>query len=346
MVDFLGPEGGTAAPGQLHDFVITESAADGQRLYLDGVQVATGAGADLLFDFLQIGYPTQTRGLTICHVALYDVILTPTQVAAQAEAALTGFAGDRTDERVVRLLGWAGVPSSEVTVETGVETMTYQLTSGMSVVDALRECESTEGGVLFDGRDGNITFHNRSHRYAQTAAVTLNMASQHVGADYVPRVDRSTLVNDIEVENPTTGEKVRRVDSDSGDEYGIATDTVTSVAETTEGFMPRADWVLSSYAQPRTRVPSLTVDVLAHQGLTPSAQALLEVTVGDLLAVTNAPTQSDTTTPAYFAEGYSEVIGPESWEITFNLSPSSPTADVLILDSATRGLLDTNVLGY
>ena len=98
--------------------------------------------------------------------------------------------------------------------------------------------------------------------------------------------------------------------------------------------------------QIRTRVPSLTVDVLAHQGLIPSAQTLLGLTVGDLLAVTNAPTQADTTDQSYFVEGYTESIGPESYEISFNLSPTYPTLNTFVLDSATRGLLDTGILAY
>lgn len=344
----LASAANTAAEGVLHDLVYTSSVADGAaRLYIDGVQVDTDTARDKTgLERFRLGSTSQPQAYVFCHVALYDVILTPTQIAAQAEAALTGFAGDRTDERIVRILGWAGVPSTEVTVETGVETMTYQLTTGMSVIDALRECESTEGGVLFDGRDGNVTFHNRSHRYTQTPAVTLDMASQHVQSGYAPRVDRSALVNDVTIENPTTEESVRLVDTASSDEYGIATSSVTSVAQTAVDFLERAQWVLASYAEPQTRAPALTVDVLAHQGLTPSAQDLLALTVGDLVEVENAPTQSDTTTPSYFVEGGTETIGPESYEITFNVSPSSPTADVLMLDSATRGLLDTNLLGY
>lgn len=344
----LASSAGTAAEGVLHDLVYTSSVADGAaRLYIDGVQVDTDTGRDKTgVGRLRLGVTGQPQAYVFCHLAIYDVILTPAQVALQAEAALTGFAGDRTDERVVRILGWAGVPSTEVTVETGVETMTYQLTTGMSVTDALRECESTEGGVLFDGRDGNVTFHNRSHRYTQTPAVTLDMASQHVQSGYRPRVDRSALVNEVTIENPTTEESVRLVDATSADEYGIATSSVTSVAETADDFLERAQWVLASYAEPQTRSPALTVDVLAHQSLTPSAQDLLNLTIGDLIEVENAPTQSDTTTPAYFVEGGTETIGAASYEITFNLSPSSPTADVLMLDSATRGVLDTNLLGY
>lgn len=312
-------------------------------LYVDGVQVhSVAAGTPAAGTGMFVGF---LEG-SMAHVAVFDAALTAAQIAAQADVVLTGAAGERTDERLLRVLGWAGVSPAEVDAEVGVETMTYQLTSGQTATDVLRECESTEGGVLFDGPDGNVKFHNRSHRYLATAAATLNMTSQHVGADYAPRLDRSALVNDVTVSNPTTDESARAVDGTSSAEYGIATTSASSVAESYAPLQEKAGWLLALYAEPRMRCPSLTVDVLAHQGLTPSAQTLLGVTVGDLLAVTNAPTQSDTTTPTYFVEGYTETIGPERYEITYNLSPTYPTLNTFVLDSATRGVLDTSILAY
>lgn len=323
-----------------HDLILTRDGTT-ERLYVDGVLVASAAAASGSVG----GYVGGFSG-SLAHVAGFTRELTSTEATAHAQAVLEGFAGERTDLRLLRLLGWAGVPASEVTTDTGVETMTYQQTSGQTVVDALRDVESTEGGVLFDGRDGNVTFHNRAHRYLATAVATLNMAAQHVGADFAPKLDRSALANDVEVSNPTTGQKARVVNGASVDEYGTATASATSVASTADPLLQKAYWLVTSYAEPRTRVPSLTVDVLAHQGLTPSAQTLLAVTVGDLLAVTNAPTQSDTTSPSYFVEGGTETIGPESYEISFNLSPTYPTLSTLVLNSATRGLLDTNLLAF
>lgn len=348
--------GGLVGPnindGQTHDVLMTLIPGTTNELYVDGVLAGTTAPTGSLSGFQEtleyrVGY--NLKGV-VSHAAVYTggiaTGLFTTAAADQWEAISDGFAGDTTDVRLLRLLDYAGVASTEVDVETGVETMTYQLTSGMSVMDALRECESTEGGVLFDGADGDVKFHNRSHRYLKTPAATLDMESQHVGSDYAPKLDRSTLVNDVTVENPTTGETARATDATSSDEYGIATGSATSVAWSYDPLAEKATWLINSYAEPRIRVPSLTVDVLAHQGLTPSAQTLLGLTVGDLLAVTNAPTQSDTTDPEYFVEGYTESIGPESYEITFNLSPAYPTTSTFILDSATRGLLDTNLLAY
>jgi hypothetical protein len=344
-----GLSGGSAPAGALHDLVVTSSVADGMKLYLDGALVASGAGTDFTsmerfaIDVREAtGSGINTRGAVFCHVAIYDVILTPTQIADQATAMLTGFEGDRTDERLSRILGWAGVPASEVTAETGSETMTYQQTSGQSIVDALRDVESTETGVLFDGRDGLVTFHNRAHRYSAPVAATFDMAAQHVGADYAPKLDRSTLANDATVDNPTTGETARSVDTTSVDEYGVASTSAKSVADSYDPLQQKAAWLVASYAEPRPRVPSLTVDVLAHVGLTPSAETILGLGVGDLVEVVNQPAQADATTADYFVEGYTETIGPESYFLTFNLSPAHPSLSTFVIEDATRGELDSS----
>lgn len=331
--------------GRTHDVTFTLSNGAGlAELFVDGVSAGTSATTSTTESVLTVG-PRFTG--VVSHVAYFDSsgpLITASDAASMSTAVLTGFAGDRTDVRLLRALGWGGVTSTEVDTEVGVETMDYQQAGSQSVMDVLHDVEATEGGVLFDGADGKVKFHNRPHRYLATPAATLNMASQHVGSDYAPRLDRSALVNDVTVENPTTGEKARAVNTASTTEYGIASGSATSVANSYDPLQQKASWTVASYAEPRMRVPSLTVDVLAHQGLTPSAQTLLAATVGDLLAVTNAPTQSDTTSPSYFVEGYTETIGPESYSLTFNLSPTYPTLNVFVLDDAARGVLDTGIL--
>ncbi len=336
-----------AADGACHDILWIFSTG-GADLYVDGSLADSDTyGPTTFSNATRLDVGSGLPGV-LSHVAYYAAPTGPSgaDITAMSDAVLTGFAGERTDERLLRLLDMVDVSASEIDTETGVETMTYQLTAGMAVVDALRECESTEGGVLFDGADGDVKFHNRSHRYLTSPAATLDMASQHVGSDYAPRLDRSTLINDVTVDNPSAGRTARATNAASITEYGIATGSASSIAESQTALQEKADWLLASYAEPHIRVPSLTVDVLAHVGLTPSAETLLGVTVGSLLAVTNVPTQSDTTSPTYFVEGYSESIGPESYEITFNLSPTYPTLNTFVLDDATRGVLDTSILAY
>ncbi len=338
----------TGAGGGLlrHVALEVDRSDNSLRLFVNGALSSSAAATPVLGTSSVVVTVGEAIQGTMAHVAIYDSLPGLSRFAAHRTAGVDGFLGERTDQRVSRILSWVGVAATEVDAELGAETMTYQLTSGMSAVDAARECESTEGGVLFDGPDGKVHFHNRSRRYTATAAVTLDMAAQHVGADFAPRLDRSTLLNDVTVQNPTTGTTVRATDTASSDEYGVATGSTASASDVHDSLVQKAAWLIASYAEPRPRVPSLTVDVLAHVGLTPSADDLLQVGVGDRIDVINAPAQADSTTASYFVEGYTEDIGPESHFITFNLSPTYPALSTFVLDDAVRGVLDTSILGY
>jgi hypothetical protein len=337
-IDYTLTSTTTIADGALHHIAVVMDGLTA-RLYVDGVEEDTGSGISTDMGRLDLG---DGYTGTIAHYAIYLAALTPTQVADQSTATRAGYSGDSTDERLGRLLGWAGVPAAEISAQVGSETMTYQQTGGMSVVDALREVESTEGGVLFDGADGRMTFHNRSHRYTAPIAVTFNMAAQQVESDYAPKLDRSTLTNDVTVDNPTTGETARSVDAASADEYGTVTSSAKSVADSYDPLRQKAAWLVASYAEPRPRVPSLTADVLAQVGGTPSAGDILALTIGSRIKVTNQPAQADATDADYFVEGYTESIGPESYRITFNLSPAHPSLSAFVLEDATRGEFDSS----
>jgi hypothetical protein len=107
-----------------------------------------------------------------------------------------------------------------------------------------------------------------------------------------------------------------------------------------------ASWLAYNYSDPKVRVPSLSVDVLAQVGKSPSSAEVLAANVGTKITVSNHPAQMATTSSDYFIEGYTESYGPESLKVTFNVSPSSPYDLTLILSDATRGVLGTNPLAF
>jgi hypothetical protein len=51
------------------------------------------------------------------------------------------------------------------------------------------------------------------------------------------------------------------------------------------------------------------------------------------------PTQAATSSTDYFIEGWTETYGPESQTITWNVSPTHPHDQVLIIDDPVRGRL-------
>ena len=276
---------------------------------------------------------------TVAHAAFYNKKLTDAQVLAHATAGLTGYAGETTSTRLLRYAALANIPSAEVSAEAGSTTMQHVDTTDKKVVELMRVCETTEGGVLFDARDGTLTFHNRAHRYTVTSAYTLNMAEQEVEKGYAPRVDLTGLANDISARGIGGQYTAHVFDQDSIDDNGFATASIETASQDDDEARNLAAWNLLEFKDPKERVPNLEVDALAQVGKTPNCAAVLATTVGDKITVSNRPSQASSSTIDYFVEGGTETYGPESLRLTFNLSPSAPYDQVLIIDDPVRGAI-------
>lgn len=318
------------------------------ELYVDGVLEDTASlfgGAADFFQASTLRVGSSDFVGTIAHVTVYDVAPSAAEIAAIAEAGLTGFEGDTTDERLDRYAEWAGIPAAEVTSSASAVTLDHIDSNGVQAVEMMRRVESAEAGVLHDARDGKLTLRARSARYGASVAVTLDASSERVGLDYVPKVDRSALANVGTGQNADGTVTASYDDADSREEYGDAAYSVETAAQDAGEPLARVSWHINSYAEPRPRAPQVTIDLLPYLAeASDTLASILALDIGSKVRLSNLPSQAPATTADYFVEGYAENIGDFSWSMTLNLSPVYPYDDVLILDSATEGLLDTNIL--
>lgn len=332
--------------GETHHLLATGSVGGSADLYIDGVLADTAAAPTAItVDSLTVGqWSSYTAGdtATVAHVAYGFSYLNATQAAAYANAGLTGYAGDLTSARLVRYAGYAGIPSTEVSTETGQTTVQHIDTTGKQVVELMRVMETTEGGVLYDERDGILTLRNRASRLTATSAFTLDMAQQMVEQDYLPKMDRTGIANDVTATD-VSGEFTAHVfDDPSQDDNGFATMSIETAAEDNDEPAFQAGWALYKYKDPRVRVPSLTVNCLAQVGKTPNCATVLSATVGTKITVSNHPAQAAGSTATYFVEGYTRTYGPESCMTTFNVSATSPEDQTYVCGDASRGVIGTN----
>lgn len=340
----------TVKDGLLHHVALVVDTPDSTTLYVDGVsEGATAAwGAGVGIERLSVGGgrllgdPTPTFNGTIAHVALTQVALSASRIAAHSAAGLTGFAGDTPATRLNRYADFLQVPTAERSFATGASPVAHIDTTGSTTLDLMRRVETTESGVLFDAKSGALTFHGRSTRYAQASAVTLDMAAQDVESTFAPMLDRSTLVNDVTATSATTSG--RAVDTASRDAYGLARDSVALDTTDPEEPLQAASWRVSRYAEPRVRVPALDVN-LTHLPLAQQQAILGTLDVGARLTVSNQPSQAPVTTEDYFVEGYAYTLSPAAVTVSLNVSPAT-LWQVFTLDSATLGQLDNDVLAY
>lgn len=347
--NYLISSAGAVNDGATHHALVRETISGGNltaTLYLDGAQVATSTVAIGSFgsrDRLSAGGAALGIGMfrgTLSHPAITPgtTELTAARVDAHSDSGLNGFSGESSNARITRLASYAGVPASEVTVETGLSTsLTNQVTNDKTALTLMTEVDQTEGGTLFDARNGNLTFHARSHRYNAAVSLTLSAASQEIEADLEPKLDDQGLLNDITAEREG-GISTRAVDSASVDDYGLYRDSITLLTTSDAEVQDAADWKVHTRSTPEVRIPSVSVDLLNCT----SAQktALLVREIGDRVTLSGLPSQAPSSSMDFFIEGYTETIGAESYRMTFNLSPASQSG-VWQLDSSTYSVLGT-----
>lgn len=343
----------TVSDGATHHALVRATISAGtltSTLYLDGVQIDTDTFVSFPgltgFDRLSAGGDTTAMTGVLAHVAVTagTTELTAARVDAHSDAGLNGFSGERSDQRIQRLARYAGVPSAEVTVETGLSTsITNQVTNGQTALALMTEVTDTEGGALFDARDGELTFHARSHRYNATSSLTLSAASQEIESDLEPKLDDQGLLNDMTASR-TGGVTARSVDTTSIDDYGLYRESITLLTTSDNEVQDAANWKVLTRSTPAVRVPSVSVDLLNCSSS--QKTALLAREIGDRITLSGLPSQAPASSSDFFIEGYTEVIGAESYRMTFNLSPAE-LSGVWQLDSSVYSVLGTTTrLGY
>lgn len=284
---------------------------------------------------------------TISHVAVWrggSKLVSDARIAVHYNSGANGFSGESSNARITRLAGYADVPTAELSTETGLSTtLVNQITNDKTALALMSEVVETEGGLLFDARDGVLKFHARSHRYNTASTLTLSAASQEIEADLAPKLDDQGLVNDMTASR-VGGVSVRAVDTASIDDYGLYRDSVTLLTTSDAEVADAANWKVFLGSTPQVRVPDVSVDLLNCS----SAQktALLAREIGDRITLAGLPSQAPAASMDFFIEGYEETIGAELYRMTFNLSPAT-LSGVWQLDSATYSVLgSTTRLGY
>lgn len=342
----------TVTDGLLHTISVVTNATT-TTLYVDGVSDASTAntfttdatGIRLGNSFnLNEDLGTTFTG-TIAHVAIFNTELTAARALAHATACSTGFAGELPGAGIGRVAAYAALPAAEVDTEAGTTPLSLIDPTGKSVIEMMRIIESTESGVLYDETNNHLTFHGRAHRYLAAVGLTLDMDLQQIEIGYSPRLDRSSIINDITATTADGTVTVHVVNQASVDDYGTYSGGDVELATTDEEAPAQAAaWRVNAYGEPSVRVPSLEVNVAVLDSAT--QVAILAATVGTRMQVTNHPDQASASTADYFVEGYTKSISSTTYLISFNNSPADVYVGTLILDDATRGLLDTNTLAY
>lgn len=339
-----------ATDGEVHHYAITLASSGGNvdmKGYFDGVQVGTtltlSTSMTQRFTQIAMGDNTYQGTLWVGHAAVYDRTLTAAEILDHANAATA--ASETEAERVTRLAGRVGIPPAEVDTEAGLAMpLGAQAEAGRSAAEVLDEVAVSTGGVLFDKRNNHLTFHPRNHRYNQAVAFTLSASAQEVEGNLTAVHDDRYLTNSVELTRVSADASALPTlvtDDASIDEFGVYSKTIQIVSASDQALgAAGADQILR-YAQPGTRVSQISVDV---RDLSTSQRALvLAADIGTRFAIAGLPSQAPSDPMNLFLEGYSEDIGLDSHTMTINTTPGDFYSNVLVLNDATRGVLNSSV---
>jgi hypothetical protein len=281
---------------------------------------------------------------TIAHVALpkYQASLTTTRIAAHAQAGLTGFAGELSGARITRYASYAGVPSGEITADTGQATIGHVDTTGETPIALMQKVTETENGVLFDGKDGTLTFKERDARYTVASAFTLSVTAQEVEADLEPKDDDQFLVNDVSATANGTSAG-RAIDQTSIDDNGVYRKGLETVTDNVADALAGAQWAVGQGKDPEPRYTQVTVDVVNSS--TSQAALVLAADIGTRFTLSGLPSQAPASSVDMFIEGYTETITSATHVITFNTSPATGY-DVWTIEDPVFGQYDAYPIAF
>ncbi|MFE2832157.1 hypothetical protein ACFXI6_14085 [Streptomyces mirabilis] len=185
-------------------------------------------------------------------------------------------AGESTAARYARILRYAGY-SGASTIQTGLTTsMGAANIDGQDAMSALQAVVDTEGGAHHIDKAGFVQFRSRSARY--NATVPMYTFGENPGEwpyeDVALDFDSTHLSNQVTVTQEGTSQNFHAQDATSTTNYFQRTLTRTVNSSSALECQDAANYLLSRYKNPATRVSAIKLHPSANPALWPVCLAL------------------------------------------------------------------------
>lgn len=253
-------------------------------------------------------------GISLGHIAVAN----DTDYGAGA-AGSSGFAGESVAIRYVEIAQELDI--SAVTSGADVSAMTTYVgaSDAKDIVTLLRELETAEQGILYDGKTGFLELLLREDRYNRAVDLTLDHDAGQV--DWLrPTDDDQTLFNDVTVSR-TGGSAVRAFDTAHIAANGNYSQTVDALLFQDVDLPYHAQWRLHLGTVDELRYPVVGLNLAAVPSL---LDEWLACDIGSRIQITNPPDGLPPDTIDLHIEGYTEHIRTFEYRVEINCSPASP----------------------
>ncbi|MGW2936083.1 hypothetical protein ACWDA7_30495 [Streptomyces sp. NPDC001156] len=239
----------------------------------------------------------------------------------------SGCAGESTDARYARILRYAGYTGPS-TIQAGLtRSMGPAAIDGQDAVSALQSVVDTEGGEHFVDRSGFVQFKARSARYNAVTPVYVFGERTDLGEwpyeDVTLDYDSTHLSNQVTVTQASTNQNFYAQDPVSIGRYFPRSMSRTLNSSSADECQDAANYLLSRYKQPATRVSSIKLHPSAQPALWP---VCLSLELGLRVRIMRRPPNLPTTQIEAFIEQLqwdTDDTG-DAW-VTLQCSPADTT---------------------
>lgn len=275
--------------------------------------------------------------VVIGHISVHDEVRSLFDLSQE----LNAYAGEAAGRRVERLCSEESVTFRGIGDLDASVAMGGQLPS--KLLDLLRECASTDGGILFEPRDLlGLGYRPRYELGAQPARLELDYTATHLGTESQPGIeptdDDEHLRNDVIARRLDGG--FRRAVQETGvlsvldppDGVGRYDDEITVNVQSDALLDDQAGWLLHLGTTDEARFPTVLLE-LARAPFVASAtlaRAVEDLDIGDRLTIDHPPAWLPPDLIDQLAEGFTEVLGGFTHTFTVNCSPGTPWTRVLV----------------
>jgi hypothetical protein len=343
------PGGPQVFDGEWHQVQVRLAQSGGDvttAIYLDGVlyDTATEVGQTLgvasEINFATSGAVTNgdtaaAAGNTVFDVSTVTVHNSTSVDVTDLYDAGNGYIGEQAHERIIRLCNEESVPIRCV----GGDTTRMGLQSPQSLIDALREAEAADLGVLYETGFG-LGYQCRSERHNAVVGFNLDFAQGQIAQPPAPEDDDQQLRNRWTVTRKGGGEATVE-DAANIASNGLYDESADVSLETADQAPNAASWRVHVGTVDVERWPDLSLDFASTAGRGVIAQ-WLALGFGVRVQVANPPDAYSPYPVDAFIEGVTETWDPISWDAKFNTSPAQPfEVHVVGSTSSNRGRVDS-----
>ncbi len=291
-------------------------------------------------------------GTGICTVTVSDGFKQLANYDPSALASPVG-AGELSGARIHRILDNAGWPTSDRRIDAG-DTVLQGTTLAANTLSELKLTAATERGDLLIDTDGALLFRERHARNERSESINV----QAVFGDGTGEIECSNIeqpVDDELIRNEANVARVGGASQTAGSDISQATYlkrswTRTDLIHTTDAeSLEYARWIIRQFAQQEKRIEQITLEPDGFDGTPDPWSHVVGRAIGDRVTVNRRPLNGTMFSADCWIEGILHDISPieagGKWVTKFDLSDASRSS-ALVLDHASLGQLDQNVLAY